>query len=279
MRQLLVAVALIFCTCTVADVVDARRPTARSQTDSSELVQLKAQNAELREFHSSLLDTVYWALSTVVTFTALLAGFSWFSNFKLYEADKHKLKEELTARVQEAFTIVESKLSAHDVEVSKLVDSKLEAETVRAARDIDLLRSEVSKGEETLSKALAQAQLSLDKVLTTSEVHKKKISESEAMLRQVEEHVWDMKGVPANILVTQSQGIRAAIAADDRYYVSNVLTRMKGTLSTNMSALEMGKETRDLVETTLSEAAKIDPTSASEVLELLGKVRIRSSPV
>lgn len=63
---------------------------------------LEAQLTSMREYHSSLLDTVYWALGGVFVVTGLLLGFGWFANFKVYERDKDALRSELEAKVEAA---------------------------------------------------------------------------------------------------------------------------------------------------------------------------------
>lgn len=68
----------------------------------------QTQIATMKEYHSSLLDTVYWALGTVATVAVLLVGFGWFANFKFHEAEKQRLKEDLVASQKEANATLEA---------------------------------------------------------------------------------------------------------------------------------------------------------------------------
>ncbi|KJZ44625.1 hypothetical protein [Pseudomonas fluorescens] len=49
-------------------------------------------------------------------------------------------------------------------------------------------------------------------------------------MRAVEEHVWEIKGVPDCILLTQCQGIRSSKDGNFDYATNSVLKRMKDTI-------------------------------------------------
>ncbi len=78
------------------------RPTNGVTTvkPSNELLQgeLKA----IREYHDSLLDTVHWSLGIVFGLVLLIIGSSWYTNFRLYEADKTRILEEVERKIAEA---------------------------------------------------------------------------------------------------------------------------------------------------------------------------------
>jgi hypothetical protein len=51
------------------------------------------------ELSTRLLNTVYWSLGTLATVTALLIGFGWFANFRVYERDKGAMRTELLTEI------------------------------------------------------------------------------------------------------------------------------------------------------------------------------------
>lgn len=126
----------------------------------SELKVLKMQVATMKEYHSSLLDTVYWALGTVATVAALLVGFGWFANFKFHESEKQRLKEELEGRLERAQALVDTRLSSSEVEVIKSIDSRLDSHLSGIARDIDIARAEAARLHQENADAIAAANVS-----------------------------------------------------------------------------------------------------------------------
>lgn len=83
--------------------------TARSASELADLSiakqqikMLEAQLSSIREYHGSLLDTVYWALGGVFVIAGLLVGFGWFANFKVYERDKEALRDEMNSKAESA---------------------------------------------------------------------------------------------------------------------------------------------------------------------------------
>lgn len=55
------------------------------------IAELKAQNAVLRDYQQHLLSTVYWSLGILSGIGLLLSGYSWYSNFRIYDREKAEL--------------------------------------------------------------------------------------------------------------------------------------------------------------------------------------------
>ena len=73
---------------------------AEISSDTNEEIKiLRAELAATKAFHSSILDTVYWALGGTFVIAGLLLGFGWHANFKVYERDKIAMKAELDAGI------------------------------------------------------------------------------------------------------------------------------------------------------------------------------------
>ncbi len=113
-----------------------------SQKDA-ELLALQKQNDLIRQYHSSLLDTVYWALGLVGVVAALIVGASGLINFKVYEADKERLREQFTSKVNELTAQAESKISEARAAIQAEVQSLLHSHTDRISGEILAIRAEI----------------------------------------------------------------------------------------------------------------------------------------
>ena len=125
--------------------------TSKEQQLSMEVIELRAQTKQMKEDNQRLLDTVHWSLGGLVTAVALVAGFGWFVNFRMYQRDKDALKKELltiqkgeiNAATQ---TIRDAALQQYESfkdEVTNSIERKLKA----ARREILMIRYDQSKSE------------------------------------------------------------------------------------------------------------------------------------
>jgi len=60
---------------------------------STEATLLNAQLELMRQYDQRIIATVYWSLGSFITMIVVLVGFSWFTNFKVYERDRDALRE------------------------------------------------------------------------------------------------------------------------------------------------------------------------------------------
>src|SRR6266581_4289412 len=74
-------------------------PTHLAHVPDSTLIALRAQLELMRSFQDSLLSTVYWSLGVLLVIVAVLVGFGWFANFRVYQRDLEGLKRELEVLV------------------------------------------------------------------------------------------------------------------------------------------------------------------------------------
>lgn len=284
-KILYLVVALAFCalsfTAVSAQETKLVLPKADAPAPSigkaeAELKVQEKQLATMKEYHSSLLDTVYWALSTVATVAALLVGFGWFANFKFHESEKQRLKDELDGRIKEALASVDTRLSANEVQVINTVDSRLDSHFTRVARDIDISRAEAVGMSDRISTTLDQlkSQLTaLDQAKNRSQIAD---SELEAALRQVEWLVWELKGIPTNTLITQSQGLAAAIEANNKLYIGIALDGMAETIAESIlpNNKDISAAMLKIIGENVANALAIEPIKAERVSELLRQVKV-----
>lgn len=240
---------------------------------------MEQQIATMKEYHPSLLDTVYWALGTVATVSILLVGFGWLANFKFHESEKKRLMDELDAKLKEAFSSIETRLSTREIEVIKSVDLRLENQATRTTRDIDIARTEATKQHENNSAAIEQMRVKISDLDAAQAKGKKRDSEIEATLRNVEEGVWEIKGIPTNILITQAQGLRASLDAEqNRFYIVSTLQRMRKTIEDLIlpTGKTVPKQIIDGIKEDVAKVATIEPVEATAVSLLLEKIQIEA---
>lgn len=96
-------------------------PKETKETRETEVAALRAQLELSRQFHESILDTVYWALGGTFVLVGLLLGFGWFANFKVYERDKAAMKAELEALLLKKFVELEGPINRSAGEIPTLV--------------------------------------------------------------------------------------------------------------------------------------------------------------
>jgi hypothetical protein len=176
MSNLLCSLALVF-VCGSAPLLAVAQPrpsSAGSQSGAAapqsngrppvsiEVALLKAQLEDSRKFQEQLLSTVHWSLGTLATFAALLVGFGWFANFRMYERDKATLERDLRTQLLnelqkasiEASSAAEKRFSEQDSvlesrlrEIGDLLKGELttlvENSERRSASDLRMLRRDV----------------------------------------------------------------------------------------------------------------------------------------
>ncbi|EOU9527334.1 hypothetical protein ACOJBV_003631 [Vibrio cholerae] len=244
----------------------------------AQLQEMKIRNDLLEKHQSSLLSTIHWSLSFLGGVTILLIGYGWWSNSKVHEKDKQELKQEISSLLGE--WEVRIKLDNADVisEQSKTIDNKLirfdeQLKGVEKYLDekLEKLFDESRSSDEKLSQkvdSLAQ--------LTSTLIVKQTMLGSDVF--DVEERVWELKGITANVLLTQAQGLDAAreLGSDYGFRIKHILSRIQKTLEsfTKTSNPTLKSYFVDNLKKSLNNLDSIYSVEVSEVLELLDKVKI-----
>lgn len=243
-----------------------------------EIELLKAQNSSINKYQDSLLSTVHWSLGGVFTMAFLLAGFGWWNNSRIYESDKARTKDEIASKLDSFEGKMNLKLEENRTEFLQLVDSKSEATANRFNSNVTELRSKIESVENLVRNFEKLLKISEEKTNSRLITILKTISEQTAELREVEEHTWELKGIPGNILITQAQGLQAAMNADSKDLVSNILARMNKTLEEKVIAVNkrLNKGSTQSIIRPLVEAEAYDPISVNKFRESLSKVTIEN---
>lgn len=101
-----------------------------------EIELLKQQNKLLNDGQSNLISVVVWSLGSTVTLGIFLVGYGWWSNFRLNEADKKQLKEEISRVVSDSESKIEINLEKMRAEVLSNVEERIEKRTTEISNNI-----------------------------------------------------------------------------------------------------------------------------------------------
>ena len=176
-----VVLLLLFQAAALAQTAPNRRepasaPASVTVTDSEVRV-LQAWLDDAQKHQDQMLTTVWGALGTIATLAALLVGFGWFANLRMYDRDKSALEESLRAtlldeqrRVREDLTstlngsllTLRTELDASIATLRTDLMKELEAASKRASTQLDSqargLKSDITAlKQETLNLQLQDA--------------------------------------------------------------------------------------------------------------------------
>lgn len=261
---------------TTPSIAIGKQPQQLITRADADLSATKAQLSAIKDYHSSLLDTVYWSLTALTTIVALLAGFGWFANFRMYENDKTRLKDDLEEKIQAGLAQVGARLNEHEAQLLRLLDARLESSATRLFNELDLVRNETAKG--ILQSEARDNKLDgmVSALKSISDTLIKRNKETEALVREVEEHIWDLKDIPINILLTQAQALSMAIDAESAEAVRSAMRRMKNTINDRIlpGGHTLSSTIIGCLEADLTVAAKLDPVLSAEVQTLVKRIPV-----
>ncbi|MFQ2196198.1 hypothetical protein [Aeromonas jandaei] len=245
--------------------------------------ELKVENKIIKEYHDSLLSTVYWAIGSVLGVSALLFGFGWWSNFKIHEKDKSTLLSEASR------LIIES-----EIKTAVLIDEKNSKNIEHFSNSIKNTNDRIDK----IYNSLEDYSSKLDKI--NSEISKIKIEHAlqsrtikynehyqELNLRSVEERLWELKEVYNNVLLAQLESLEASIkmnriigSNEHNFDLTPILERIKSTIEDNI----IGKPCY-ISDFTTSRTVEILKSiggeysiKVNEILSLVEKINVTPSP-
>jgi hypothetical protein len=238
----------------------------------------------IREYHSSLLDTVYWSLGLVFGLVLLIIGSSWYSNFRLYEADKARLLEEAERKIAEANSRISRDLQMLSSNLSDKVDRDTVALTNRLSTEIERMRSDNKDAERKISSDLKELEEALGLFLKITESIGVQLNRTSLDTQLNTERIWELKGNPIKVLLAQFLGLDGAVRAGNPNSIKACLERMKDNLSSSVlpSGKKIPSSVLEALQRTLvhirdngpagDDPIVIDLSLVAEVAELLEKV-------
>lgn len=190
------------------------------QAGGQRIALLEAQLQTMRDYHSSLLDTVYFALAGVLLLASLLVGFGWFANFKVYERDKLALKTELDAATAKALAELKAEIDTRAANTAK----ELRSESVASSQALsEAVNKQVDGYRNELSALVSSTQRSLEARL--SELARKHLVLHRTYLQE------KMKSNPSsNMAMTDALSLLELVRGDSDYTVSDTLSFMLKTI-------------------------------------------------
>lgn len=242
----------------------------------SELLLVKEQNRMIKEFQSSQQATVYWALGSILGFVVILTGLSIFTNFKLYDQDKERLRNEFETKIAAYRSEFNLQIEEYKREADQSADQKNQIIQDRFLSQTSELRTSL---ENLRSELISNIKTTDDNVKTLEgDVSKtaRNLSEAESALRSVEVLVWELRKVPGNMLITHSQALSAAVRSESQYLVSHVLTQILDTLEKQyqIPGNPVGNVPYKLLDKSLTFADVLDSVGVTKVRQKLGELII-----
>lgn len=216
----------------------------------NEILVLKTQLEDAGKFQDQMLATVYWSLGTLVTIAALLVGFGWFANIRMYERDKSALERELRTLLLD--------------EVRKAKDEANNASVARFSEQDKALANSLSLADERMTSKLEASQRILERSLeagissnASSLAGLRREVKNLQLESKLEERThWLTKKVPRNTLQASTQALVIANDIGYEYGVAQVLDLLG----------------RDIDSILVAKATPIDNFLMAQVVEALDAV-------
>lgn len=259
-------------------VSPAVAPMPAPAMESRELIELKEQNKIIKEYQEALLSTVYWALGAVLAMAAGLAGYNWWSNQKIYEADKARLKEEFSASINATNSRVELRLEEHRGSLSEALDVKLDALSGRISNEMIELRGLVDGIRKEMSARIDELKTDLSKHADTHGDLRKSIGLLEWELRGLEKHFWSSRSIHTNSFSSLVFAIKAAAKTQNNGLIEYSLDRLieiiketiiKENISITKFSMEQLKEALDIVA-----GLGLLPEKTAEIRNMIGQLKV-----
>lgn len=151
----------------------ASQPTAESVDLQAMRQQVKLLEAQLqitKDFQSAILDTIYWALGGVFLALSLVFGFSWFTNFRLYDRDKQALHADLQSRTDAALKELQAEVSRAGLSVDRRLDEKLAEFTRSTEFQVENAKERLKTESQTSIQAIERRNASIERSILRLQV-------------------------------------------------------------------------------------------------------------
>lgn len=181
-------------------------PTPISTEKSNiQVAVLEAQLDEIKSFDEKLINTVYWALGTVVTLALLLVAYNWYTNNSLYQKDVKNISNSLSFESKQMFSDYKQSIDQELNTTKQIIDQEI----LKMKQSIDLQVSESHdkyRGEiDLLEAAVAKTRDEMKKDLYI-----------------VEARLWQIKGVSLNVITCCISSLKVG-KIEKNYHIDTAL--------------------------------------------------------
>ena len=246
---------------------------------------LQGELKAIREYHGSLLDTVYWSLGIVFGLVVLIIGSSFYTNFRLYEADKARILEEVERKIAEANSRASRDLQLLSSSLSEKIDRDILALANRFSTEIERLRSDNKDADKQILSDLKELEEAFEVFLKFPGIIKDQLNKLNLDTQLNTETIWELKGDPTKKLFAQFLAFDGALRTGSNDSIKAVLERMKDNLIS--SVLPSGKKVPSSVVESMKQALVhvrenrplgeseliLDLALVAEILELIDKIK------
>jgi hypothetical protein len=129
--------------------------------NQSEVEHLNTEIRMLKEFQTSILQTVYWSLGVVIAIAVVLIGYNWVTAYKIYDRDKQTLRQDILNDQTQKHVELEGKVTAAlnsfnetSQQFTSEVTEKLSTSLTSAEEKFLALRDETGKQRSELDEQL-----------------------------------------------------------------------------------------------------------------------------
>lgn len=244
--------------------------------ENSEIFLLREQNKLMKDFQASQQTTVYWALSGVLGFVFILTGLSYLTNFKFYEQDKERLRQEFESKLLGYRADVNLQLEEYKGTVNQLMDQKNQFLQDKVFDQLAEARSLVESVRSELVSDIKTINEEIKKVYSRVESLRQDLESAEVELREVESVVWDIKKIPGNMLITQTQALKAAVRSKSYIHVQRVVSKIHSLLEEKY--IHTGGAIKPRIVTWITEsldfAEELDPEGVEKARTMLSSIPV-----
>lgn len=180
---------------------------------------LRAQLERMREYHLTLISTVYWTLGIVGTLTLTLLAFASFVNFRLSVRERDAIRQDLLGQINQRLAEISRNLDTTASELRRdLTGSISDSMKQNESSTVEVLDELKDSVKEELSKIDDVIETKVRPIVSDVERVKEGVHDVELEILELEAFRWESAGVKANVLSTWIEYTMKAASKEDSMY-------------------------------------------------------------
>ena len=196
-----------------ANIQNLERPTATAPSTAADdqAAILRAQLEVMREYHSTMTSTVYWALGVVGGLTLALLAFASYVNLRVSDRERDALRADLLGHTDQSLAELSRSLQTKSTELfrdqSKAFEVLREQLESGVRAHLDNANEEISKAVSGIDKDITRRIAPIAKSIQSIE---RQLLDQQLEAIELEAGYWELKKVKANEL---AQWLNYGVAA------------------------------------------------------------------